>query len=457
LFERLTDRLQGVFSRLDSKGKLTEQDVDLALKEVRIALLEADVNFKVVKGFVARLRERAVGADVLESLSAAQQVIKIVNEELVAVLGGGQAKIVPAPAPPTVLMMVGLQGSGKTTTAGKLAMYLRKQGHKPLLVAADTYRPAAIKQLITLGKQLEIPVYHDENAKPPQICEAAVRQAKHQGLSMVILDTAGRLHIAEEMMAELQEIQRRTSPSEILLVADAMTGQDAVRVAEEFNAKVNLTGLILTKMDGDARGGAALSMRSVTGVPIKFVGMGEKLDALEPFYPERVASRILGMGDVLSLIEKTQETFDKDQAEKVAKKLKSGNLDLNDFLEQMQQLKKMGPLGQVLDMIPGLNKLSKSPEAMAALEGKEMKRVEAIILSMTDKERKTPQMIGGSRKRRIAKGSGTTPADVNRLLNQFFEMQKMMKAMASGKGPFARMKGMKGGAPPQGLPPGLFG
>ncbi len=453
MFESLSDKLQAVFSKLRNKGKLTEEDVDLALKEVRMALLEADVNFKVVKGFVAKLRERAVGSEVLESLTAAQQVVKIVNEELIAMLGGGQAKIAVSPAPPTVVMMVGLQGSGKTTTVAKLAMMLKKQGQRPLLVAADTYRPAAINQLVTLGKQLDVQVFSDEKGKPPQICEAAVKHARHTGMSVVLMDTAGRLHVADDMMAELEEIQRRTNPTETLLVADAMTGQDAVRVAEEFNKRVRLTGLVLTKMDGDARGGAALSMRSVTGVPIKFIGVGEKLDALEPFHPERMASRILGMGDVLSLIEKAEQSYDKDQAQKLEKKLKAGNLDLEDFLQQMQQLKSMGPLSQVVEMIPGLNRVMKAPEAQAALDGNQMKRVEAIVLSMTPGERRNPQMIGGSRKRRIARGSGTTPADVNRLLNQFFEMQKMMKAMASGKGPFGR--GGKGKLPP-GFP-GMLG
>ncbi len=457
MFERLSDKLQATFSRLQDKGKLSEEDVDLALKEVRVALLEADVNFKVVRSFIARLRERALGADVLESLSATQQVMRIVNEELIDMLGGGQAKIVVAPAPPTTIMLVGLQGSGKTTTAAKVAMHLRKQGHRPLLVAADTYRPAAIRQLVTLGKQLDIPVYSDEKANPPQICEAAVKHARSTGLSMVLMDTAGRLHIADDMMAELEDIQKRTKPTETLLVADAMTGQDAVKVAEEFNARVPLTGLILTKMDGDARGGAALSMRAVTGVPIKFVGVGEKLDALEPFYPERMASRILGMGDVLSLIEKAQEGYSQEDAQKLEKKLKAGTLDLEDFLAQMQQLKNMGPLSQVLDMIPGLNKVARMPDAAAALDGKQMKRVEAVILSMTPEERRNPSMIGGSRKRRIARGSGTSPADVNRVLNQFFEMQKMMKAMASGKGPWGRLpKGGKG-FPPGGMPGGFPG
>ena len=452
MFESLSDKLQAVFSRLRTKGKLTEEDVDLAMKEVRLALLEADVNFKVVKGFIAKLRERAVGSELLGSLTAVQQVVKVVNEELIAMLGGeGQTKITIASAPPTVIMLVGLQGSGKTTTIAKLAMHLRKQGQRPLLVAADIYRPAAVKQLMTLGKQIDVPVFSDEAAKPPQICEAAVKHARNTGLNAVLMDTAGRLHVDDGMMAELQEIQRRTNPIETLLVADAMTGQDAVRVAEEFNAKVKLTGLILTKMDGDARGGAALSMRAVTGVPIKFVGVGEKLDALEPFHPERMASRILGMGDMLSLIEKTQENYDQAQAQKLEKKLKAGQLDLEDFLEQMQQLKNMGPLSQVIEMIPGLNKLARSPEAAKALEGNQMKRVEAIVLSMTQQERRNPQTIGGSRKRRIARGSGTTPADVNQLLNQFFQMQKMMKAMASGKGPFGK------GKMPKGLPPGIFG
>ena len=450
MFDSLSDKLQAVFSRLRNKGKLTEEDVDLALKEVRQALLEADVNYRVVKGFISRLRERAVGAEVLQSLTPAQQVIKIVNEELIAMLGGGQAKLATAPAPPTVVMLVGLQGSGKTTTVGKLAMHLRKQGHRPLMVAADTYRPAAVKQLITLGKQIDIPVYSDEKARPPEICEAAVKHARHTGLTVVLMDTAGRLHVDEEMMAELEEIQRRVNPTETLLVADAMTGQDAVRVAEEFSARVKLTGLILTKMDGDARGGAALSMRAVTGVPVKFVGVGEKLDALEPFHPERMSSRILGMGDVLSLIEKAQESYTREQSQKLEKKIKAGTLDLEDFLEQMRQLRSMGPLSQLIEMIPGLNRLARTPEAMAALDGKEMKRVEAIVLSMTPEERRNPHIIGGSRKRRIARGSGTTPADVNRLLNQFFEMQKVMKAMASGKGPFGK------GKVPRGLP-GMFG
>jgi signal recognition particle subunit SRP54 len=455
VFERLSDRLQGVFSGLGSKGKMSEADVDFALKEVRVALLEADVNFKVVKGFVARLREKALQAEVLESMSPVQQVVKIVSDELVEVLGGGQSKITMAPSPPTVVMLAGLQGSGKTTTAGKLALHLRKQGQRPLLVAADTYRPAAIRQLITLGKQLDVPVYSDENAKPPQICDAAVKHARSTGATIVIMDTAGRLHIAEDMMAELQEIQRRTSPAEILLVADAMTGQDAVRVAEEFNSKVTLTGLILTKMDGDARGGAALSMRSVTGVPIKFVGVGEKLDALEPFHPDRVASRILGMGDVMSLVERAEETFTREQSERLEKKLRAGTLDLEDFLEQMQQLKNMGPLSQLVEMIPGMGNLVKTPEAAAALDGQQMKRVEAIVLSMTPAERRNPQMIGGSRKKRIARGSGTTPADVNRLLNQFFEMQKMMKTLASGKTPWGKGKPPKG-MMPKGMPPGMF-
>jgi len=450
VFDSLSDKLQAVFSRLRNKGKLTEEDVDLALKEVRQALLEADVNYRVVKGFISRLRERAVGAEVLQSLTPAQQVIKIVNEELIAMLGGGQAKLATAPAPPTAVMLVGLQGSGKTTTVGKLAMHLRKQGHRPLMVAADTYRPAAVKQLITLGKQIDIPVYSDEKARPPEICEAAVKHARHTGLTVVLMDTAGRLHVDEKMMAELEEIQRRVNPTETLLVADAMTGQDAVRVAEEFSARVKLTGLILTKMDGDARGGAALSMRAVTGVPVKFVGVGEKLDALEPFHPERMSSRILGMGDVLSLIEKAQESYTREQSQKLEKKIKAGTLDLEDFLEQMRQLRSMGPLSQLIEMIPGLNRLARTPEAMAALDGKEMKRVEAIVLSMTPEERRNPHIIGGSRKRRIARGSGTTPADVNRLLNQFFEMQKVMKAMASGKGPFGK------GKVPRGLP-GMFG
>ena len=432
MFDSLTDRLQAVFKQLRGKGRLTEKDVDEALRQVRLALLEADVNFKVVKQFVARVRERAVGVEVLESLSPAQQVVKIVNEELIAVLG--EPSKLDLSGQPVVIMLVGLQGSGKTTTAAKLASLLRRQGHRPMLVAADVRRPAAIQQLVTLGKQLDIPVYTEGSADPPRICANAVKKAKELAASVVILDTAGRLHIDQEMMSEVAEIRRRVSPSEVLLVADSMTGQDAVRVADEFNKAVGLTGLILTKLDGDARGGAALSMRTVTGVPVKYIGVGEKLDALEPFYPDRLASRILGMGDILSLIEKAQETVDKQKAAALEKKLRSATFDLEDFLGQLQQVKSMGSLAQLVEMIPGFGGLRKQLPA-EALDDRQLKKVEAIIRSMTPEERRNPDIIGGSRRRRIARGSGTSLQDVNQLLGQFRQMQKMMKMIASGKGP----------------------
>ncbi|MDP2946363.1 MAG: signal recognition particle protein [bacterium] len=435
MFESLSEKLQNVFKRLSGKGRLTEKDVDEALREVRVALLEADVNFKVVKGFVARIKERAIGTDVLESLSPGQQVVKIVNEELIAILGGGVSRLERASHPPAPVMLVGLQGSGKTTTAAKLALHLRKGGDRPLLVAADVYRPAAVQQLETLGKQLDIPVYSEgTSSKPVDICLRAVKRARELGATFVLFDTAGRLHIDDAMMGEVVEIRQRVQPTDVLLVADAMTGQDAVRVAEEFHAKLGLTGLVLTKMDGDARGGAALSIKQVTGVPIKFIGVGEKADALEPFYPDRLASRILGMGDVLSLIEKAQETFDKNQAEAMQKKMKHGTFDLEDFLGQLQQMKKMGPLSQILEMVPGFAALGKKLPT-EALDEKQLKRIEAIIQSMTPAERHNPIIIGGSRRRRIALGSGATPQDVNQLLNQFRQTQKMMKMMAGGKMP----------------------
>jgi signal recognition particle subunit SRP54 len=433
VFESLSEKLQGVFDQLGRKGKLTEKDVDEALRQVRLALLEADVNFKVVRDFVAKVRERAIGGEVLQSLSPAQQVVKIVNEQLIELLGE-PARLATASAPPTVIMLVGLQGAGKTTTAAKLAVHLRKQGSHPLLVAADPYRPAAVKQLQILGKQIDVPVFSEDGASPPDVCAAAVRQARSAGQNPVIFDTAGRLHVDEELMAELQEIKRRTSPTEALLVADAMSGQDAVKVAQEFQEKIGITGLILTKMDGDTRGGAALSVRQVTDVPIKFVGVGERTDGLEPFHPDRLASRILGMGDVLSLIERAQETFDQDRVLELQKKMKSNTFDLEDFLDQMRQLKRMGPLSQIMDMIPGMSKLMKQA-GDASLEESELKQIEAIILSMTPYERHHPEIIGGSRRRRIARGSGTSPANVNQLLSQFKQAQQMMKAMAGGKMP----------------------
>ncbi len=434
MFESLTTRLDAVFERLRGKGRLTENDVNEAMREVRQALLEADVSFKVVKQFVARVQERAVGSEVLESLSPAQQVIKIVHEQLIEMLGGldGKTRLNYAGTPPTIIMLVGLQGSGKTTTVAKLANYLRKQGQHPLMVAADMQRPAAVLQLQQLGKQLNLPVYAEEPGnKPPDICVRAIKYARENGNTTAILDTAGRLHIDTELMQEVATIRERVHPQEVLLITDAMTGQDAVRVADEFNKAVGLTGLIMTKMDGDARGGAALSIREVTGVPIKFLATGEKADALEPFYPDRLASRILGMGDVLTLIERASEQIDQKQAQKLEKKLREASFDLEDFLQQMRQVRKMGPLTQLLDMLPGFNKIANMPEVSQALQGDQMKHIEALILSMTPQERQHPEIINGSRKRRIARGSGQTVQDVNQLLKSFEQMRQMMKQMAA--------------------------
>lgn len=430
MFKGLGERLDEIFKSLKGKGRLTEDDVNQAMREVRMALLEADVNFKVVKDFVAQVKERAVGQDVLGSLSPAQQVIKIVKDELTELLGGTQAKINLSPKPPTVIMLVGLQGAGKTTTAGKLAKLLSKQGRRPLLVAADIYRPAAIKQLQVLGEQLKIPVFSMGQENPVQIARAAVENAGSTGKDLVIIDTAGRLHINEELMGELADIKATVKPHEILLVVDAMTGQEAVNVADTFNQKLGLDGIIMTKLDGDARGGAALSVRKVTGTPIKFAGMGEKLDALEPFHPDRMADRILGMGDVLTLIEKAQANFDAEQAAKLNKKIRQADFNLEDFLDQMQQIKKLGPLEQVLGMIPGMGKLTKQLKDQQ-LNGKEMGQVEAIIYSMTPWERQHPEKIDGSRKKRIARGSGTRVQDVNQLLKQFEQTRKMMKQISN--------------------------
>ena len=434
MFENLTDRLQDIFGKMGRKGKLTEQDVDEVMREVKLAMLEADVNFKVVKDFIKRLKERAIGAEVLQSLSPAQQVVKIVNEELIAMLGE-PGKLDYGSRSPAVIMLVGLQGSGKTTTAAKLGLYLRKQGLHPLLVAADVYRPAAVDQLITLGKNLNLPVYHEPpGSNPVAICENAVRYARQNGHSVLILDTAGRLHINDEMMDEVAAIRMRVDPTEVILIADAMTGQDAVRVAEEFNARVPLSGLILTKVDGDARGGAALSIRSVTGIPLKFLSVGEKPDQLEPFYPDRLASRILGMGDMLSLIERAEATFDQKQGEALERKLRAGGFDLEDFLQQLQQIKKMGPLSQILEMIPGMRNLTRNAD-MPQVDDSQIKRIEAIINSMTIAERRNPAILDASRRRRIAKGSGTTVQEINALLNQFKQMQKMMKQLSAGRMP----------------------
>ncbi|MBA7468873.1 MAG: signal recognition particle protein [Dehalococcoidia bacterium] len=434
MFEILSDKLSKVFRLLGNKGKLTEKDIDEGLRQVRLALLEADVNFKVVKDFIGRVRERALGAEVQQSLTPGQQVVKIVKEELVATLGKEPSRLSASGQPPFVAMLVGLQGSGKTTTAAKLALHLKHSGQRPMLVAADNRRPAAIEQLVTLGEQLDIPVYSEGTSVPSQdVCAHALAKAKSLAATWVVVDTAGRLHSDEEMMKELAEVRKTLHPAEVLLVVDAMTGQDAVRSAEDFHARVNLTGLILTKMDGDARGGAALSIRWVSGVPIKFIGVGEKVEALEPFYPDRLASRLMGMGDVLTFIEKAEAAFDESQAEELKRKVEKASFDLEDFLSQLRTVKQMGPVGQLLDMLPGVSRLAaKLPEGM---EEKQLQKVEAMILSMTAGERRNPGIIGGSRRRRIARGSGVQPHDVNQLLNQFHQMQKLMKTGVKGKLP----------------------
>jgi signal recognition particle subunit SRP54 len=451
MFESLSDRLQGLFQRLGNRGRLTEKDIDEAMREVRRALIEADVNLTVVKEFVAAVKERSLGAEVLRSLSPGQQVIKIVHEELIRLLGEEQVPLVRASQPPTVIMLVGLQGSGKTTHAAKLGLQLRKQGQQPLLVAADIYRPAAVTQLQTLGKQLNLPVYDEgTTAQPPQIVERALRVARDKGNATVIIDTAGRLQINEQLMQELEDVKAVAKPQEILLVADAMTGQEAVNVAREFNERVALTGVIMTKMDGDARGGAALSIRRVTGVPIKYLGTGEKTDALEAFHPDRLASRILGMGDVLSLIERAQEQYDVEQAKAMEKKVLSGSFDLEDFLNQLQQVKQMGPLGQLLEMVPGLGAAARKQDVQVSDD--DLKHIEAIIRSMTPEERHNPQLVKGSRRRRIAKGSGTQVHEVNELLNQFRQMQKMMAQFGKGGLPGMGGPGGKRGRGFPGLP-----
>ncbi|KAB8140463.1 signal recognition particle protein [Chloroflexia bacterium SDU3-3] len=432
MFESLSDRLQTVFQKLGGKGKLTEDDVREAMKQVRIALLEADVNLKTVKEFVSAVTEKAIGEEVTKSLTPDQQVIKIVNQELVTLLGTEHVPLTESKPGPTVLMLVGLQGAGKTTLAAKLALFLRKKNKRPLLVAADIYRPAAITQLESLGKQLNIPVYSEgTQARPAEIAAHALEKAKAEGYNHVIIDTAGRLQIDEPLMVELQEIVDTVQPAERLLVVDAMIGQEAVRVADEFNRRVALSGVVMTKIDGDARGGAALSVRSVTGVPIKFLSTGEKVDTntLEPFHPDRLASRILGMGDVLSLIERAEQVYDEDQARKMQKKLVKGSFDFEDFLNSMQQMRKLGPLQDILKMIPGMGKLGNIDEMISE---REMKRLEAMIFSMTMEERRNPDIIKGRRRERIAKGSGTQVQDVIALVKQFKEMQRMMKQMGQG-------------------------
>jgi len=432
MFEILSDKLGKVFRGLSSRGRLGEKDIDDALRQVRLALLEADVNFKVVKDFTTTVRERSLGAQVLQSLTPAQQIIKIVNEELIAILGGEQSRLVSSSHPPSIAMLVGLQGCGKTTTAAKLALHLKHSGQRPLLVTADNRRPAGIEQLVILGEQLDIPVYREAaDARSKDVCAHALSRAKELAATWVIVDTAGRMHIDEPMMEELAQVKKELKPGEALLVVDAMTGQDAVRMAEEFNSRIGLTGLILTKMDGDARGGAALSIRRVSGVPIKFIGIGEKVDAFEPFYPDRLASRILGMGDVLTFIEKAGKTFDEQRVKELEKKVRTASFNLDDFLSQLRDIRKMGPVAQLVEMLPGVSQLTRRlPEGM---EEKQLKKVEAMILSMTPEERRNPNIIDGSRRRRIAQGSGVKPQDINQLINQIRQMQKLMKMGIGGK------------------------
>ena len=439
IFESLSDRLQETFKKLRGHGKLTEDDVNEAMREVRMALLEADVNFKVVKNFIKTVKERAIGQDLLETLTPAQVVVKIVDEELTNLMGGTQSRINMSPNPPTIIMMAGLQGAGKTTSAGKLGLSLKKQGKRPLLVACDIYRPAAIKQLQVVGKQLDIPVFSMEpGTDAVTIAKSSIAYSQSHANDVIIIDTAGRLQIDEALMQELRDIKAEVKPHEILLVVDAMTGQESVNVAQTFNDSLGLDGVIMTKLDGDARGGAALSVKAVTNVPIKFIGMGEKLEPLQPFHPDRMASRILGMGDVLSLVEKAQQTFDMEEAKKMEKKLRKDEFTLDDFLSQMQQVKKLGSLENILGMIPGMGGLKKQLEGQDIdLDGKEMRQIEAIIRSMTPKERADITIINGSRRKRIAMGSGTRVQDVNKLLKQFGEMRKMMKKMKKmqkGKG-----------------------
>jgi signal recognition particle subunit SRP54 len=433
-FDSLADKLSAAFKKLRSKGKLTEQDVKTSMREVRLALLEADVNYKVAKEFTANVTERAVGTEVLESLTPAQQVIKIVDEEMTALMGGEQSKINMASKPPTVILLCGLQGSGKTTHAAKLAAMFKKNGHRPLLVACDVYRPAAIKQLQVVGERAGVPVFEKGTGDAVKIAKEAVSNAKDHGNDVVIIDTAGRLQVDVKLMDELKRMKQQVEPNEILLVVDAMTGQDAVNVASAFNEQLGIDGIILTKLDGDTRGGAALSVRAVTGRPIKFVGVGEKLDDLEPFYPDRMASRILGMGDVLTLIDKAKEQVDEKKAMELAKKLKSNEFNFNDLLDQVRQIRKMGSVRSMLEMVPGVSDKIKNVD----IDENKFFRIEAIITSMTPKEREKPDIINPSRKRRIAAGSGTKVEDVNRLLKQLAQMRKMMKQLGGKKGKMKR-------------------
>jgi len=435
MLELLTDKLQTVFRRLSSRGIVSEKDLDEALREVRIALLEADVNFKVVREFINGVREQAVGAEILGSLTGPQQVIAIVQRQLVHILGETHSSIRFAGQPPTTIMLIGLKGSGKTTTAAKLALHLRKSGSRPLLVAADPHRVAGAEQVQALGRQLNVPVYA-ENGPPAALAQGARDEAHRLAANVLIVDTPGYMQVASEMLSEAKELHDSFAPNEVLLVIDAMTGQEAVNVAQEFHEALNVSGFIITKMDGDARGGAALSIRAVTGLPVKFIGTGEKVDALEAFHPDRFASRILGMGDVLTLIEKAQETVDREEAKSLERRMRAGTMDLNDFVAQIQQVKKMGPLTDVIGMIPGLGGVKKQLQG-AQIDDSVWKKMEAIVYSMTPEERHRPDMIDGSRRRRIARGSGTTPQDINQLLKQWREAKKLMEQLASGRGPRA--------------------
>lgn len=447
MFESLSQRLQSTFDRLGGGGKLTENDVTVAMREVRMALLEADVALPVVKDFVNRVKERSIGAEILKSLKPGQQVVKIVHEELIETLGEPGRLNFSGSVKPYVIMLVGLQGSGKTTTAAKLSVHLRREGRTPFLVAADTYRPAAVDQLVTLAKQINIDYYEEGvKAKPEDIAQRGLKAAKDANAAVCIIDTAGRLQIDDTLMQELEEIKRRTNPAEILLVADAMTGQEAVNIAQGFNQRVGITGLILTKVDGDARGGAAISMRAVTNVPIKFLGTSEKIDGFEIFHPDRLADRILGMGDVMSLIERAEEVFDEAEAEKLQKKLMQNQFTLQDFLEQLQRIRKMGPISQIMGMIPGISKMQMQNQINQEDVEKRIKKVEAIINSMTSDERNSPKKLNASRKKRIAKGSGVEVRDVNEVLNQFRQMQDLMGELRKGRMPKI-----------PGLPPNLFG
>lgn len=443
MFENLTERLQGVFAKLTGRGRLSEADIDSAMREVRMALLEADVNFLIVKQFVARLKERSLGSDVMKSLTPGQTVVKIVLDELTSLMGRSESRLAFSGRIPNVVLLVGLQGSGKTTATAKLANMLRKQGRRPLMVACDVYRPAAIDQLQALGRELDIPVYRgDEGADPVDIAKAGVKAAVADMRDIVLVDTAGRLHVDEEMMGEAARIRDAVRPDQVLMVIDAMTGQDAVTAAVAFSEKVDFDGVIVTKMDGDARGGAALSVRAVTGKPIKFVGVGEKLDALEPFHPDRMAQRILGMGDVVSLIEKAQETVAADEAAALEAQMRSGDFTLDDFLSQLQQVRKMGSLTDILGMIPGMGTAQRAALADAQVDEKALDRTQAIIRSMSAAERRKPALINGRRRSRIARGAGTSVQEVNRLLGQFAQAKKMMKQFQKGKGRFRGMQGM---------------